>query len=83
MKYEVLTWIAAVSELSGLFLLSRYNRLGFICNIMAAGLWISYSITTKSAFGLIGVCSVALILNVSGYRRWKSEAAKKAQVQWN
>jgi len=67
---EWLTWIAAVFELSGIYLLGVKRRIGFILNMIAGSLWITYSFMSGSAYGLVMICGVALILNTEGFRKW-------------
>ena len=75
---ELLTWIAAVFELTGIYLLGKHKRLGFILNIISGIIWISYSLISGSAYGLVMICSVAFILNIKGFINWgnKNEAKK-------
>lgn len=68
---EILSIIAAAFELLGLFLLGKKNRIGFISNIVAGSLWITYTLISKNAIGLLFVCSIALFLNLKGFRNWK------------
>ena len=73
---EYLTWIAAVFELSGIYLLGVKKRIGFILNMIAGSMWITYSFMTGSAYGLVLICSVALILNTKGFRGWGKSKEK-------
>jgi len=68
---ELLTLIPGFLELTGLYLLGKKNRYGFLFNIIAGILWIAYSIYTMTTFGLLIVCGTALYLNVKGYLNWK------------
>lgn len=68
--YEFLTLLAAAFELTGVYCLGQKVRTGFLCNIIGGILWISYSLLSLSAFGLLGVCSVGLVLNTKGFRNW-------------
>ena len=65
-KWEWLSWIAATLELSGVYFLGNKMEIGFILNIAGGIVWIVYSLLSKSAFGLLGVCSVGAILNMRG-----------------
>ena len=70
---EILSIVAAIFELLGLYLLGKANRFGFLVNLIGNASWIIYSIVTKSAIGLIIVCSVALILNSKGFINWSKK----------
>ena len=74
---EILGIFAAVFELTGLYLLTKKIRWGFLINIVAGILWITYTMVSKNAVGLILVCSVALILNIKGFRNWNADPDKK------
>jgi len=67
---EILGFIAAVFELVGLFLLCRKIKLGFLINILGNLSWIIFSVITNSAYGLLVVCGLALILNCFGFKNW-------------
>lgn len=69
-KWEWLSWIAAGFELSGTYLLGSKMELGFIMNLIGGGVWVAYSLLTRSTFGLLGVCSVGMVLNVRGFINW-------------
>ena len=76
--FELLSFIAAAFELLGIYLLGHRHRIGFISNMFAGILWILYVILSKNTFGLLMICSVALVLNFKGFRMWsKSEKEKK------
>ena len=68
---EAISVLAAIFELSGLWFLGSKKRLGFILNIVGGLLWILYVVLTKSALGLLLVCSVAFVLNTRGFRNWR------------
>jgi len=68
---NLLSFIPAVFELFGLFLIGNKLKVGFLFNIAGGILWILYALYTKSAYGLILVCSIATILNIKGYDKWK------------
>ena len=73
MNVEVLSILAGILELLGIYLLGKKIKWGFISNIIAGILWISFSIITHSAFGLIIVCSTGFILNSKGYLHWRKD----------
>lgn len=67
---ELFSIIGALFELSGIYFLSRKNSIGFILNSFGGILWISFSITSKSSFGLLIVCPIAILLNIKGFYNW-------------
>lgn len=71
MSIEILSFIAAIFELLGIFLLGNKVKYGFISNIIGGICWIFYSFISGNAYGLIVVCSVALLLNTKGFIKWK------------
>ena len=73
---EWITWIAAVFELSGIYLLGVKRRIGFILNMIAGSMWITYSFMSGSAYGLVMICGVALILNTKGFIKWGTREKK-------
>ena len=68
---EALTIVAAIFELTGIYMLGKKKRIGFILNMIAGVQWITYSMITHSAYGLIMICSIALILNTKGFINWR------------
>lgn len=66
-----LSFIPAIFELTGLYLLGKKQKIGFLFNMVGGVCWIIYSFHTHSAYGLVLVCGVALVLNVRGYLLWK------------
>lgn len=70
---ELISILASIFELSGLYLLSKKNRIGFVLNIIAGLSWISYSLISHNAIGLLLVCSVALIINFNGFTNWRKK----------
>ena len=68
---EWITLLASICELIGIYLLGKKNKLGFISNILGDILWIIYTLVTGNAIGIMLVCTIALILNTKGYRKWK------------
>ncbi len=67
---EWVGFLAASCELVGTVLLSERSRWGFISHLCGGILWITYSLITHSAFGLVMVCSVSIVLNLRGFIRW-------------
>ena len=45
----------------------------FIANIIGGVFWVLYSVLARSAFGLIAVCTVTIILNSRGFIKWLRE----------
>ena len=74
---EILGVLAAILELTGLYLLTKKIRWGFLINIVAGILWIIYTLISKNAMGLLLVCSVAILLNIKGFRNWYAHTDKK------
>jgi hypothetical protein len=70
MNYEFISFFAAAFELTGIFLLGKKNKLGWLICIGGGISWICYSLLTHSAFGLLVVCSAALFINIKGYKNW-------------
>ena len=65
------SFIPAIFELTGIYLLGKKHRSGFILNTVGGLCWILYSVYTKGTYGLILVCSVAAILNIKGFILWR------------
>ena len=74
---ELLTLIPGSFELLGIYLLGRKVRFGFISNLIAGVLWITYSLYTGQAIGLLMVCGIGLILNTKGFRQWQKNQESK------
>lgn len=70
---EILSVIASIFELSGIYLLSTKKRFGFLLNMLGAVCWISYSFISHNAIGLILVCSCGLVINFNGFRKWRTK----------
>jgi len=77
LSQEWLSLLASFFELSGIYFLGKKKRIGFFLNILAGILWITYTLITGNAIGLILVCSVAFILNVKGYINWNKRKDNK------
>lgn len=71
---EALGIYAGIFELIGLWLVGSKNKFGFILAMIGNIFWITFSLITGSAFGLIIVCSSAFILNLRAYSKWKMRA---------
>jgi hypothetical protein len=67
---DYISFIPAIFELAGIYVISNKNRLGFIFNIVSNILWIAYSLITHSTYGLLLICSIALIINIKGFKKW-------------
>jgi hypothetical protein len=70
-KTEYISIFAAVFELAQLYLLGERIAEGFIFGVVAGVLWITYSIVSKNAWGLLVICPVALFLNIRGFMLWQ------------
>ncbi len=62
-------WLAAISGLYGLWLLSEQRRQGFLWGIIADILWIICGIQ-KGLPGLVVVCAILIGINLRGYVKW-------------
>ena len=74
---EILSIIASIFELIGIYLLGKKNKYGFITFIIGALFWIAYTLVTGNAIGLLLVCSVSSILNIKGFMKWSEDAQTK------
>ena len=72
MIFEILGIIAAIFELIAVYLIGQKDKRGFLTGIVGNILWITYSLITHSTYGLILVCIAAFILNIRGYKIWKT-----------
>ena len=63
-------WIAAIFELCGDWVVGNKRRLGFVLKFICGLCWITYVITSKSAYGLLLVVIPALAINVRNFIRW-------------
>jgi nicotinamide riboside transporter PnuC len=68
--FEIIGIVAAIFELAAVYLVGQKDKKGFLVGIIGNILWITYSLLTFSAFGLILVCSLVFILNIRGYILW-------------
>lgn len=66
-------WIAAIFELSGLYIVGNKNKFGFILNILCGICWLIYVFTTRSTYGLLLVVIPALVINIRNFIKWKKE----------
>ena len=69
-KYNYLTYMGAWGELMGIYMIAEYNFMGFISNIIGLVCWLTYSIKTKSAPGLIIVSIAGIVMNLIGVYKW-------------
>ena len=69
-SWEWMTWVAAAFELAGLYLLGNKMPVGFLVSVIGGVFWITYALLSKNTYGLVGVCSVAIILNMRGFINW-------------
>ena len=74
---ELLTIFAGIMEICQIYLLSKKIRLGFIFGIIGAICWITYSVISGNAVGLLLVCSVTFVLNGRGFYLWSKTNDKK------
>ena len=69
---ELIGIIAAVLELTAVFMLGKKNPYGFIVASFGNIWWIVYVVNSTSAFGLLLVSTTALALNIKGYMNWRN-----------
>lgn len=67
---EILGFIASGFELGQLYFLGKKNKYGFISGAIGGACWITYSLTSQSAYGLLVVCSIGIFLNIKGFINW-------------
>lgn len=70
---EWLSILAGIIELIGIYLLSIRNRFGFIVNLVAGLTWITYTLITDNAMGLLIICPIGLFINTKGFVLWGSK----------
>lgn len=70
-----MSYIAAAFELAALYILGNKNKLGFIFNFIANGLWAAVAIK-YGIYGLLFVVVSSMFLNVKNYRKWKNGEKK-------
>ena len=68
---EIISIFAAILEILQMYLLSERKRIGFIFGVLGGVLWITYSILTRSTFGLLIVIPITAAINIRGYIKWK------------
>ena len=73
MNLEIFSILAGILELLGLYLLGKKISWGFMVNLIGGLLWITFALMSSSAFGLLIVCPVAIILNIKGYLHWRKD----------
>ena len=64
-------WIAAVFELSGLWVVGNKKCIGFALNMCCDVAWIAYVFRTRAAWGLLLVVVPALFINVRNFMKWR------------
>lgn len=70
---EALGIYAGLFELVGLWLVGSRRKLGFILSMIGNVFWVTFSLITHTAFGLIIVCTAAFILNARAYNKWRKQ----------
>lgn len=73
MFFESVGVLAAIAELFAIYLIGKKNKNGFLFGLIGNILWITYSLLTYSAFGLIFISTIAFTLNIKGFRLWKQK----------
>lgn len=73
MIFEIIGIIAALFELAAVYLVGQKDKKGFLTGIVGNILWITYTLCTRSAYGLILVCIAAFILNIRGFIIWRQK----------
>lgn len=68
---EIIGIMAAVLELTAVFMLGKKNPYGFIVASFGNIWWIVYVVNSTSAFGLLLVSTTSLVLNIKGYMNWR------------
>ena len=69
---EILSIIGAIFEVTQIYLLGHKNKYGFIFGLMAGISWLSYTIITGNALGILIVCTINTFLNIRGWLKWKT-----------
>lgn len=64
------SFIPAITELIGIKYIGDRKIKGWIFGIITNVLWISYVFYSNTTYGLLLVCSVALVLNIRGWILW-------------
>ena len=70
----MIDFVAAGFELAGSYAIGNKRRLGFILCIFGDIVWIGVG-WQAHLYGLIGIATIALGLNVRNYLRWRRELA--------
>ena len=70
---DVMDFVAAILELSGMWLVGDMRRLGFLFAAGGAAVWITVALTA-GVYGLLLVCVPALGIAVRNWRRWGNDS---------
>lgn len=70
---SLVSWIAAATELFGIWVVGNKNKWGFIINIVAGLMWIAVAVFNLPAQGLLLVVVPALFINTRNFIRWRRE----------
>lgn len=68
LKYYGVDWAAATFTALGLILLGQKKKVGFLCNVVAGALWITFNALASS---LAGVLINALVIGLSAHAWWQ------------
>jgi len=68
---ELVGIMAALFELTAVFMLGKKNPFGFVVASFGNVWWIVYVVNSASAYGLLLVSATALVLNIKGYMNWR------------
>lgn len=62
----MIDWISGVFGLSGMYLLSKHNKIGWVLLCLSSICWIMIGVKT-GLYGLIFISIIYLIIEVNGY----------------
>jgi len=71
-----MSYVAAVFELLGLYLIGNKNIYGFISFIVGNVFWIYIGYYNKEVRGLMVLCTITLVLNIINFRKWRKQNEK-------
>jgi len=66
-------WVAGILELIGLWKVGNKSRFGFVFNGICCLCWITYVITSRSAWGLLVIVVPAFFVNIRNFLKWRRE----------
>lgn len=69
----MISYIAGVLELIGIYILGNKNRYGFLLNIIGNVLWVTVGIMNPGARGLLIVCIPLFFINIINFRKWGND----------